>query len=472
MRALCFSTSRTFGRQRKERVELMENERNSLKRTLTLTPLVLFGLAYMTPMIVFGIYGVLAETTNGLVPTAYLIALIAMLFTAYSYGAMVKAYPVSGSAYTYTRKSIHPNLGFLVGWAVLLDYVFLPMVIWLIGSVYLEAAFPSVPMWVWIVSFIVVTTLINIIGIRTTSRVNFLMMVFQFLVILLFIIFSVVSLTNGQGMGTLFSGSAFFNSDFSFSLVLAGASVACYSFLGFDAVTTLSEETINPKTTIPRAIFLVALIGGGIFVVTSYFIYLVYPDFTTFKDIDSAGFEIASFVGGNLFSAVFLAGMITAQFASGLSAQASAARLLFAMGRDNVLPKKIFGFLHRRFSTPILNLFTVALVALLALKMDIATSTSFINFGAFVTFIFVNLSVIGHYYFKKGCRAGKDMFLYLIMPLIGAAFDMWLLINLDKHALILGSIWALIGFVYLLFLTKMFRKSPPEMAIDDIDEAS
>ncbi|RJS62563.1 APC family permease [Bacillus sp. PK3_68] len=450
----------------------MENGRNSLKRTLTLAPLVLFGLAYMTPMISFGIYGVLAEATSGLVPIAYLVALIAMLFTAYSYGKMVKAYPVSGSAYTYTRKSIHPNLGFLVGWAVLLDYLFLPMVIWLIGSVYLQAAFPTVPVWIWVLSFIVITTLINLIGIRTTSRVNFLMMVFQFLVILLFIIFSTVSLMSGEGMGTLFSASAFIHSDMSFSLVLAGASVACYSFLGFDAVTTLSEETIDPKKTIPRAIFLVALIGGGIFVITSYFIYLVYPDFTKFQNIDSAGFEIAALVGGNLFSAIFLAGMITAQFASGLSAQASAARLLFAMGRDNVLPKKIFGFIHPRFSTPVLNLFTIAIIALLALKMDIATSTSFINFGAFVTFIFVNLSVIGHYYFKKGLRSGKHAFSYLVLPLIGAAFDAWLLINLDKHALILGGAWALIGFIYLLFLTKLFREAPPEMAIDDVDAAS
>ncbi|KMY55744.1 amino acid permease [Bacillus sp. FJAT-27231] len=450
----------------------MGNEQNSLKRTLTLAPLVLFGLAYMTPMISFGIYGVLAETTNGLVPTAYLIALIAMLFTAYSYGKMVKAYPVSGSAYTYTRKSIHPNIGFLVGWSVLLDYLFLPMVIWLIGSVYLQAAFPNVPVWIWVISFIIITTLINVVGIRTTSRVNLLMMIFQFLVIFLFIIFSITSLTSGAGLGTLFSASAFFNSDMSFSLVLAGASVACYSFLGFDAVTTLSEETINPKKTIPRAIFLVALIGGGIFVATSYFIYLVYPDFTKFQNVDSAGFEIASLVGGNLFSAIFLAGMITAQFASGLSAQASAARLLFAMGRDNVLPKKIFGFIHQRFSTPILNLVTVALIALLALKMDIATSTSFINFGAFVTFIFVNLSVIGHYYVKKGFRSGKNISLYLTIPLIGALFDAWLLINLDKHALILGGIWALLGFIYLLFLTKMFRKAPPEMAMDDVDAAS
>lgn len=447
----------------------MEQNSYSLKRTLTLWPIVLFGLAYMTPMIVFGIYGVLAEETEGVVATAYLVALIAMLFTAYSYGQMVKAYPVSGSAYTFTRKSINPKLGFMVGWAVILDYVFLPMVIWLIGSVYLHAAFPSVGTWVWILVFILFTTVINVIGIRLTTNINLIMMVFQFLVIGLFIILSIVSLSNGNGMGTFFTATPFFSGDVSLSLVLAGASVACYSFLGFDAVTTLSEETIDPEKTLPRAIFLIALIGGAIFVIASYFVHLVFPDYTQFVNSDSAGLEIARFVGGNLFSALFLAGMITAQFASGLSAQASAARLLFAMGRDNVLPKKLFGVLHQKLRTPIINISVIGIIGLIALVMDVSTSTSFINFGAFITFTFVNLSVIGHYFVKNKKRDGKGMFLYLLLPLIGTGLNIWLFTNLDVHALTLGSIWAVIGFIYLLFLTNGFKKEPPEMKFEEAE---
>jgi putrescine importer len=453
-------------------VDFMEPEEKTLQRSLTLPTLVLFGLAYMAPMIVFGIYGVLAETTKGIVPTAYIIALIAMLFTAYSYGKMVKAYPISGSAYTYTRKSINGNLGFLVGWAVLLDYLFLPMVIWLIGAVYLKAAFPAIPVWIWIFAFIIVTTVLNIIGLRVSNRVNFLMMVFQILVIVLFIGLSVISLVNGKGLGTLISVAPFFNGTSSLSLVLAGASVACYSFLGFDAVSTLSEETINPTKNIPRAIFLVALIGGAIFVVCTYFISLVYPDYKNFHDINSAGLEIAAVVGGNLFSAIFLAGMITAQFSSGISAQASASRLIYAMGRDGVLPKKVFGFLHSKYKTPVYNILVVAVVGLLALKMDVTTSTSFINFGAFVTFTFVNLSVIGHYFVKKSLRSGKSLITNLIFPIIGATFDFYLLIHLDKNAIILGIVWAIVGFIYLLFLTKLFKKAPPEMKADDLEEAS
>ncbi|GAA0447750.1 APC family permease [Lentibacillus halophilus] len=438
-------------------------EEAKLKRTLTLYQVVLFGLAYMTPMIVFGTYGVLAETTNGFVPTAYAVALIAMLFTAYSYGRMVKAFPVSGSAYTYTRKSIGPELGFMVGWAVLLDYFFLPMVIWLIGGAYLNAAFPVVPSWVWIVSFILVTTVINLIGINVTTNVNLVMMVFQLLVLAIFIIMSIVSLLQGMGTGTIFSIDPLLSSDLNILSVVAGASVAAYSFLGFDAITTLSEETINPKKTLPKAIFLITAIGGLIFVITSYFLDLVYPNFSEFPNTDTAAYEIALEIGGNILGAIFLAGLIIAQFASGLSAQTSAARLLYAMGRDGVLPKKIFGFVSSTTKTPAFNLIMVGIIGLVALTMDVATSTSFINFGAFITFTMVNVSVIAYYFVKGQKRSGKNIILYLILPLIGVGFDIGLFVNLSSNALILGSIWVVIGFVYLLYLTKFFKQRPPDL---------
>lgn len=441
-------------------------EKVTLKRTLTLYQVVLFGLAYMTPMIVFGTYGILAETTGGFVPTAYLVALVAMLFTAYSYGKMVKAFPVSGSAYTYTRKSINPHLGFMIGWSVLLDYFFLPMVIWLIGGVYLNAAFPAIPSWVWIIIFIVLTTAINLIGIQVTTNVNLFMMIFQILVVGIFIILSIVNLVQGMGAGTILSINPFITGDLDFSLVVAGAAIACYSFLGFDAVTTLSEETIKPEKTLPKAIFLITLIGGSIFMVASYFVNLVYPDFSTISNADSASYEIALQIGGNLFSAVFLAGLIIAQFASGLSAQTSAARLLYAMGRDGVLPKKVFGFISASARTPAYNLIFVGVIGLLALTMNMTTSTSFINFGAFATFTFVNISVIAHYFVREKRRSGKDIIFYLLIPLIGALLDIGLFVNLDSNALILGSIWAVIGFIYLLFLTKFFSRKPPELDME------
>ena len=228
---------------------------------------------------------------------------------------------------------------------------------------------------------------------------------------------------------------------------------------------------IRPEKNIPKAIILTTVIGGIIFIVSSYFTQLVHPNFNNFKSIDSAGFEIAKEIGGNLFSSIFLAGIIIAQFASGISAQASASRLLYAMGRDSVLSKKIFGYLHPKFKTPVFNIIIVAIIGLLALRLDVTTSTSFINFGAFIAFTLVNVSVIAHFYVRGKNRSGKENLKYLLFPLIGVGFDLWLLVHLDKNALMLGGAWAVCGFVYLLILTKAFRKQPPEMQFDRIEEA-
>ncbi|WP_412161253.1 APC family permease [Aneurinibacillus migulanus] len=439
-------------------------------RTLTLLPLVILGLAYMAPMTVFSTFGVAAQTTHGAVPAAYVMALIAMLFTAYSYGRMVKIYPSAGSAYTYTQKTISPHLGFVVGWSVLMDYLFLPMINFLLAGAFLAAAFPVIPAWGWTLLFIMVITGVNVFGIRLAARVNAVLILFQLLVTIIFVSLAIRGLENGMGMGTLFSALPFYNPDVSYSFVLAGASILCLSFLGFDAVTTLSEETVEPKKNVPRAIFLIALIGGLLFTVVSYITQLVYPDFNSFKVVDSAAFEIAEYIGGSLFASLFLAGMITACVASGLSSQASAARLLFAMGRENVLPSRVFGYIHPRFRTPLNNVLLIGVFSLSALVMDLVTAASFVNFGALVAFTFVNVSVIFHYYIRERRRSPGGSVLYLLLPLIGAGFNMWLWSNLDKHSLTLGGIWVAAGIVYLLFLTKGFRQQPPQLHFDEAEE--
>lgn len=437
----------------------------SLTRTLTLGPVVLFGLAYMAPMIVLGTFGVLADATGGVVPTAYLVALVAMLFTAVSYGRMAAAYPVAGSAYTYARRTIDSRVGFLVGWAVLLDYFFLPMVIWLIGASYLSAQFPTVPSWVWILLFIVLTTGLNVVGIKLAANVNLLLMAMQVLVLVFFVILSFrhVGATSGAG---LFSGAAFGHSGTTVSKVAAGAAVAAYSFLGFDAITTLTEETRNPKRTIPQAIVLVTIIGGILFVIASYATQLVAFGVHV-HNADSAAFEIAAAIGGRLFSSIFLAGLIITQFASGIAAQASAARLLFAMGRDGVLPKKVFGFVHRHFRTPVVNIGLIGVVGLVAVALNVSESTGFINFGAFTAFTFVNLCVIAMALRRGTLRGVQGILVNGVVPLIGAVVDGWLLTNLDRIAIVLGLCWLAVGICYLLFLTRGLRRKPPEVSVPD-----
>lgn len=438
-----------------------------LQRTLSLGSVVLFGIAYMTPIIVLGTFGILAQSTAGMVPAAYLAALVAMFFTAMSYGRMAAAFPVAGSAYSYVRKAISPKLGFIAGWAVLLDYLFLPMAIWLIGAAYLNSAFPAVPQWIWVLAFIGITSAINIVGLKLANGINALLMLVQALVLIAFVVLC-IHYIGGDASTPLWTVKPFFNGDMQMPLIMSGAAIACYSFLGFDAVSTLTEETRDPRRTIPRAIMLITLIGGLIFVGVSYFVQIAHPAFQ-FENVDSAAYEIARNIGGDLFVSIFLIGLIVGQFASGLSAQASGSRLLFAMGRDGVLPKSFFGTLHEKFGTPVNSILLCAVVALLALKLDVTTSTSFINFGAFLAFSLVNLSVIFHYWIAGEKKGPRELVLFLVFPFIGLVADLWLMVSLDHLAIYLGLSWLAIGVVYLAVLTGGFRRQPPEM---DFQEAT
>ena len=433
-----------------------------LDRALGLWSVVLFGLAYMTPMIVFGTFGALAATSQGTTAMAYLVAAAAILLTAISYGVMARVYPVAGSAYTYARRSINPSVVFLVGWAVLLDYFFLPMVIWLIGAAYLISAFPAVPAWLWIVGFIALTTLVNVVGIAFANRVNFILMVVQLGVLVAFLVLAARYVVALNGPGGLLSVTPFFKTGVPFSASVAGAAIAAYSFLGFDAVSTLTEETRDARRTMPKAILIIALAGGLIFIASAYITQLAHPG-AEFASVDAAATEIAKAIGGDLFVTIFLATLVVAQFTSGLAAQASVGRLLYAMGRDTVLPASFFGNLHPKWHTPILNLILVGVIGLAALTMDVTTSTSFINFGAFLAFTAVNVSVIALYLKSDQQVRPLGILIGLIVPALAAVCDLFLLWNLDEHAKVLGLVWLAVGVASLAYLTRFFQVAPPEM---------
>lgn len=427
--------------------------------------LVIFGVAFLTPMIAYTIYGVIATTSHGVESGSICFAVIAMLFTALSYGHMAKAFPAAGSTYTYTRKAINDKLGVIAGWIVLLGYVFFPMAIWLIGASYFSAAVPAVPSWVWLVGFIVVTSLINIVGVEVGSKINFIMVSVQVVIIIAFLIFSIKAITEGMGEGTLASFSPFYNPDIDFSYTVAGAAAACYCFLGFDALTTFTEDTIDPTKNIPRSIILTLLVCGAIFLIVTYFTHLVHPSFD-YANPDNAAYEIAKQVAPSIFGGIFLIGTIAGQFAAGLSAQASGARLLYAMGRDGVLPKKFFGNLNSKTQTPVNAVILTGVVALFAIFLDVTKATAYINFGGFVAFIFVNISVIVYYFVKQKQRSVKGFFMYLIFPALGALLCLYLLVHLDRIAIILGCAWTAAGIIYLLVLTKGLKEDPPELGID------
>ncbi|RNB91614.1 APC family permease [Brevibacillus fluminis] len=438
-----------------------------LKRSLSLKYVVFFGLAFMAPTTLFSTYGVAVHSTNGMIPTAYLVALIVMLFTAYSYAQIVKAFPNAGAAYTFTQKSLSPHVGFLVGWTILLDYVFSPMISALLLGIAMEAYFPSIPMYIWIIAFIVTVTIVNVLGVTVAARFNTALLFFQFGTLTLFVTFSVKGLLNGLGAGTLFSLHPFIDPNVSMPNFLSVIPLLCFSFLGFDAATTLSEETKDPQKSIPRAIYLITLIAGAYYLVGSYFLQLVWPDYQSFQDPESAYIEIAMHIGGNFLVSYILAEGIMSSFSSAVASGASASRILYAMGREGVLPRKVFGYLSPKYRTPVYNILLIGCIALSSLLLSLTTAVSLINFGALFAFTFVNLSVISHFYIRQKQRSASGTIRYLIIPLIGAALTGLFWVKLDIHSLILGGAWLTIGFLYLLNLTNMFRQPPPELGIEE-----
>jgi len=440
-------------------------QRAQLRKTLTLVQVVMMGLAYLQPMTIFDTFGIVTQMTDGHVATAYIFALIAVLFTAVSYGKLVQRFPSAGSAYTYAQKAISPHVGFMVGWSSLLDYLFMPMINILLAKIYLEAIFPGVPSWMFVVGLVAIMTFFNLRGIKLVANLNSIIVVVQVAIMVVFLGLLINGVYHGEGMGTLATTKPFFSENAHVIPMITGATILCFSFLGFDGISSLSEETPNAGKVIPKAIFLTALIGGIIFVVVSYFLQLYFPNISRFHDPDASQPEIMLYVAGKFFQSVILCFSCVTVLASGMAAHAGVSRLLYVMGRDGVFPEKVFGHISPQWRTPTFNVVLVGVVALSAISFDLVTATALINFGALVAFTFVNLSVISQFYIReKRNRTFKDHLNYLVLPVIGALTVGALWINLEASSMTLGLVWGAIGLGYLTFITRRFRQPPPQMS--------
>ncbi|MFE6965482.1 APC family permease [Agromyces sp. NPDC057679] len=427
---------------------------------LGLAGVIFFGLAYMAPGIVTSTFGVVSSESGGVAPTAYLVATIAMGLTAVSYAILARAYPNSGSSYTYVGKMLGRHMGFLAGWVILLDYLFLPMVAWLIQSIYLNAQFPGIPLWVWVLINIVPTTIINLLGIKLADRVNtwFTIVAMASLVVTAAVI--VAYLTSGSAPASSPS-EAFWNDNTSILTIGGAAAVAAYSFLGFDAVSTLSEETRNPRRNIPRGIILVVLIGGTIFVSVSFLMQLMHPG-GSFENPDIAGYTLQVTAGGQTFANVNNVIALIAAFGSGLAIQATSSRLLYVIGRDGVLPRTVFGRLNA-FRVPWVNILIIAAIGLIGMLLDIAQATALINFGAFLAFALVNVSCFVWIRRTRDRRSTTATTLLSVVPILGVAVDLFLFSQLHDTAFVLGGAWLVLGIIVLAVATRGFRRPVPKL---------
>ena len=444
----------------------------TLNRVLPLSSLIFYGLAYLCPLTIFSTYGVVANMTHGMLSLTYFVATIAMVLTALSYSEMVKAYPVAGSVYTYVQRSINPHLGFLAGWAILMDYLLLPMINYLLASIFLAPVFPNIPGWVWFVGYILVVTIVNYFGIQLTAWVNNGLIILQAIFLLAFVLFVIKWLATGNGAATFFDMNAFVNnqelSSMGFGTILTGASILALSFLGFDAVTTVSEEAIDPEKNIGKAIIITCLGAGIVFILVAYLCQLAWPNgWNEFESVDSGAYELISKVAGSVMAYLFTAAYCIGCLASAMASQSSAARILFSMGRDGSLPKKFFAYVHPKHKTPTYNIFLIGIISLIGLKLSLTAACSLINFGALAGFALVNISVIAHYFIKKKQRSAWGIIKYLILPLGGAFVCLSIWVSLDVHSKILGFSWLLVGIIYLAATTNFFRKLPPDLKMEE-----
>ena len=435
------------------------------KRVLGTPSLVLFGLVYMVPLTVFTTYGIVTSLTGGRLVDAYIITLVVMLFTARSYARLSAAMPYSGSAYIYTQQSFGGAVGFLVGWALLLDYLFLPMINYLVLGLYLNEYFPMIDNWIWIVIAIAIVTVLNVIGIVSVARANFVIIGVQTVFVILFVVFG-LSTAFGNHVDLLapFTGDGSEASS-GVGVLFNGAAILALSFLGFDSVSTLSEEAKEAKRTVPRAIMIVTLGAGLIFILLSFVAQLVYPS-NEFENVDTASTQVIA-VAGDWLAVLFVAGYVAGALGSALTSQASVSRILFAMGRDGVLPRSIFGHLNKRFGTPVAAIGIVSVISLLAIVIDLAVLSNMISFGALFAFSFVNLSVFVHFYIRRHERSGAAVLNNLVLPLVGVGLTLWLWTSLSSQTFVIGLSWLGVGVVLLLVITRFFTRPTPTLDLEE-----
>jgi amino acid transporter len=451
--------------------------KQELKRTLKFGDLVIYGLIFMVPIAPFAIFGGVFQASGGMVPLVYLIALVAMMLSANSYSQMAQAFPMSGSVYTYAGRGIARPVGFVAGWMILLDYILIPALLYLAAAIAMHGIISAIPVWVWLVAFIVLNTVINYLGIQLTAKVNKVMLVLELAVLAIFLVVGFVALAQGKGSG--FSFQAFFNpSTFSLPLLFSAASIAVLSFLGFDAISTLAEENKGTSKSLGVSMIASLLLVGVLFVVQTWVASMLVTDpAALIKNGDPAGvaFYQASATAGGQFMFILTAAStaIAWGFANALVAQAATSRLLFAMARDRQLPK-FLGKVNAKHSVPVNATFLVAGVSLVLgiyltiLPDGLVAISALVNFGALTAFLLLNVAVIWYFIVKQKSRR---WFVHLVYPAVGFVILAFVLYNARAAAQILGVVWLAIGIIVAVALSRRGRLTDPTGASTEVKDA-
>jgi amino acid transporter len=421
--------------------------RQELRRSLSLGDLVAWGLVFMGPIAPFSVFGFVYNASHGMPALVYAVGLVAMLFTALSYMAMAHEFPLAGSVYAYVAKGAGATAGFLAGWAILLDYILLPTLVYVGAATGFHVLFPWLPKTPQILVFIVVITAVNLAGVHTATWVNRALLALTVVVLVLFLVLSAVGLAHGTGGAHASLAPLFQAGAVTPGLVFGALSLAVLSFLGFDAISTLAEEAEGGARDVGRATFLSLILAALLFVLEVYvagLFVLGHPPFADGDEAATAFFIVARIIGGEPFRFFVAFALSAAGLAGAVVAQAATARILYGMARDGQLPRALAHVSSGRQipDRAVLLISAVTLATSLYFQERLQLLTSLVTFGALVGFLALHAGVVIH--FRAGRRSGKVL-RHLVAPVVGAAIIAYVLWNADPNAKLGGLAWLAVG---------------------------
>lgn len=437
--------------------------RQELRRALRFRDLLVYGMVFMVPIAPMGIYGFVSKESFGMVPFVYFVGIIAMTFTALSYRQMSREFPIAGSVYSYVQRGFNPHVGFIAGWMILADYLLVPSLLYAFSATWLHAAIPEAPFAVYVILFIAFITFINIRGVTLAAKANFFLLGIELLALLVFLGFTVKYVfIDGGGAGGFSLKPLYQPQHVGTGFIATATSIAVLSFLGFDAISTLAEETRRPERTIGNATVAALIILGLIFMVQTYAAGLVHPDYKNLNPA-LAFFQVGRKAGGPfLYYFLIFINVIAAGIANALVAQLAISRIIYSMSRDKLLP--FSGFLariHPRYRTPAnATLLVAALSIAIALILPLETITKFVNFGALTAFMLLNLSVFVYFFLKRGRRGAKGFFTYLVLPIVGFGIIGYVWHGFDTLTFAFGFGWMILGIILGAIKSRGYREVP------------
>lgn len=422
---------------------------SELRRTLTLPALIFTGIIMIQPTAPMPLFGVVHETAKGHVVTAILIAMLGMMMTAYSYGRMANLHPNSGSAYTYVGQELHPTLGFVAGWCMLMDYVLNPVICTIWCSRAMTNVFAGIPEELWRFVFAGLFTWFNLRNIQATARTNRLLTYAMGLVILAMLYSSARYFLNLPQTSLADLTRPFYDPQtFSLATVSAGTSLAVLTYIGFDGISTLGEEVIDARKNILRGTVLVCLIIGILSAIEAYAAQLVWPYGETLPDIDTAYVHIAGRAGGPWLFQIINFTLILATVGSGSGGVLAGARLMYGMGRGGTLPRGFFSYIHPASGIPARNVALIGAGALIgSFILSYQSGAELLNFGAFIGFMGVNAAAL-----RRSHTLPQRL-----LALGGFLICAFLWFNLSLAAKLYGAAWLALGILWFFYQRRQLR---------------